>query len=141
VIATAPLVLRFVFGLLDIALGAWFALLGTLALRGRLDRTGGLGVRTPAATADPQHFTLANRVAGTPWAAAGGIGVVIGALAFAVPNTPTLLTVGILGLAATLGLALAGAVLGHRAAAALPTSPCAGCTCLGASCPAEQLAR
>jgi hypothetical protein len=131
VIGTAPLVLRLVIGVLAAVLGAWFALLGTLAVGGRLRQGGTLGVCTPAAMADAEHFGLANRVAGAPWVAAGAIGLVTGALAFLVPGTSAVLTVGILGLLATVGLAMAGAVLGHRAAAALPASACAGCACLG----------
>jgi predicted membrane-bound dolichyl-phosphate-mannose-protein mannosyltransferase len=130
VIAAAPTALRLLFGLLDIALGLWLVLLSALALRGRLRRNVALGLRTSATLADPEHFTLANRVAGGPWLVAGAIGIVTGALAFLMPTVPAVLTVGILGLLGTVGLTGAGAVLGHRAATALPTNRCTGCGCL-----------
>jgi hypothetical protein len=130
VIGTAPLALRVLLGLLDVALGLWLALLGALALRGRLRGNGVLGLRTSATVADPARFTLANRVAGGPWLVAGAIGILTGALVFLMPTLPAVLTVGLLGLLGTLGLTAAGAALGHRAATALPTSRCTGCACL-----------
>lgn len=134
------------------SLAAALLLLGVGALviaaagwQGRLDRHGRWGVRTPAASSSDTAFAVANRVAAPVAAAAGLIGVVTAALVVGVrlPTLPTLVVfaVGLLGLVAVY---IAGAVIGERAARAVPVparapanaggAGCGGCGCGGGGC-------
>ncbi|MGH3632344.1 MAG: SdpI family protein [Sciscionella sp.] len=127
----AATVVRLVVLIVDVALGAPLLLIGVLGLRGRIAEHGRLGVRSAAATRDSAHFRLANRAAGAPWLVAGAIAGLAGLLALVLPHNATVLTVGVIGLLAAVGLSAAGGALGHRAAAALPVArpACTGCVC------------
>lgn len=124
--------LSVVLGVLGVALGA----VGLLGLQGKLRRNRFVGVRTAAALRDDETFTVANRIAGIPNVAAGVVGVVSGAVAFVVPALS--ITAGIIGLVGALVIAVAGGLMGHRAAEAVPEpvkpKGCGGCACGGGGC-------
>lgn len=126
------IVLSVVLGVLGVALGA----VGLLGLQGRLRRNRFVGVRTAAALRDEETFALANRVAGVPNVAAGVVAVVSGAMAFVMADLAV--TAGIIGLIGALTIALAGGVMGSRAAALVPEpvkpKGCGGCACGGGGC-------
>lgn len=114
---------------------------GWLGLRGGLPRNRFVGVRTATTMASNEAFRLANRVAGPVLVAAGTVGVLGGlAVLVAPPGAAFAVVLGVAA-AGALGLALAGGVLGSRAAtlAAPETLPaparpavCTTCTgCLG----------
>lgn len=124
--------LSVVLGVLGVALGA----VGLLGLQGRLRRNRFVGVRTAAALRDEETFTLANRVAGVPNVAAGVVAIVSGAMSFVMADLAV--TAGIIGLVGALAIAVAGGLVGHRAAEALPEQVlpkgCGGCACGGGGC-------
>ena len=138
------IVLLVVLGLFGTALG----LTGYLGLRGKLARNRFFGVRTSASMRDDETFLLANRVAGLPNLVAGGIAVASGVAAFLASETSnttsnTTVTVGLVGALGAVATAIAGGVLGHRAAAAVPepVAPkgCGGCACGGGCGPLARL--
>lgn len=124
--------LSVVLGVLGVALGA----VGLLGLQGRLRRNRFAGVRTAAALRDEETFALANRVAGVPNVAAGVVAIVSGAMAFVMADLAV--TAGVIGLVGTLTIAVAGGLMGSRAAAMLPEpvkpKGCGGCACGGGGC-------
>lgn len=124
--------LSVVLGVLGVALGA----VGLLGLQGKLRRNRFVGVRTAASLRDDETFVLANRVAGIPNVAAGVVAVVSGAVAFVV--TDLAVVAGVIGLVGALAIAVAGGLMGHRAAEALPEQVlpkgCGGCACGGGGC-------
>lgn len=125
-------VLPVVLGLLGVGLG----LIGFSGLRGKLTRNRYVGVRTAASMRDDEAFLLANRVAGLPNLVAGAVAVVSGIAGVVVQDAAiTVLVVGALGAAA---ITLAGGLMGHRAAEALPEPEapkgCGGCACGGGGC-------
>jgi hypothetical protein len=105
---------------------------GLLGLGERLPRNRFGGVRTPATLRSDDAFRIANKIAGLPIAVAGVIGIVAGVVGLFAG-----LVVTIVGFVGTVGLAVAGGVLGHRAAEAVPDprpelpEGCKGCQCGG----------
>lgn len=126
-----------VLGVLLIASGAALLIVGLLGWRGRLPRNRFAGVRTPATLRSEAAFALANRVAAPPVLAAGAVCVVAGALALGTGGGMLTMIVAVGG-AGAFGLVIAGGLLGHRAATALPTQTtgCQGCSCNGGACAA-----
>lgn len=121
-----------VLGILGVGLG----LIGFSGLRGTLTRNRYVGVRTAASMRDDEAFLLANRVAGLPYLVAGAVAVVSGVAGILVQDTAiTVLVVGALGTAA---ITVAGGLMGHRAAEAMPAPEapkgCGGCACGGGGC-------
>lgn len=117
-------------------LGVVLAAVGILGLQGKLRRNRFVGVRTGAALRDEDTFQLANRVAGLPNLVAGLVALGAGLGTFLVPAAAV--TVGVIGLVGALAIAVAGGVIGHRAAEALPVPEapkgCGGCACGGGGC-------
>jgi hypothetical protein len=124
--------------LVPLVIGLVIAVAGVLGVRERLPRNRFGGVRTAATMRDDRTFRVANKVAGLPIAVAGMVGVVAGVLGLAA-NTLVIAIVGFVGMT---GIALAGGVLGHRAAESMaaasvadekPELPagCRGCACGG----------
>jgi uncharacterized membrane protein len=95
------------------------------------------GVRTPATLRSEGAFVIANRVAAPPVLAAGAICAAGGALALGTEG-PALIVIVTLAGAGTVGLVLAGGLLGHRVAATIPppAGGCASCSCGGSGCTA-----
>jgi uncharacterized membrane protein len=99
--------------------GLGLAVIGYLGWRVRLPRNRFAGVRTPTAMRSDDTFRVANQVAGVPVMVAGLVGVFGGVAAFFLPSaaaTVTTLVIVVLGMG---GLAVAGGVLGNRAAGVL----------------------
>lgn len=121
-----------------LAAGGGLITVGLLGWRQRLPRNRFAGVRTPATLRSDAAFVAANRVAAPPVLAAGAVCAAGGVLAFGTSGPALAVIVGVAG-AGTVGLLLAGGLLGHRLAAAMPppTASCAGCTCSGGSCAAR----
>ena len=116
--------------------GAALLAVGLLGWRRQLPRNRFAGIRTPATLRSDAAFLAANRVAAPPVLAAGAICAIGGALAFATDGTVLPVIVGVTG-AGAVGLLLAGGLLGHRVAAAIPPPPtdaCNGCACHSGSC-------
>jgi hypothetical protein len=116
-------------GVLLLVAGAGLLTVGLLGWRRRLPRNRFAGIRTPATLRSEAAFSAANRVAAPPVLAAGG------ALAFGAGGLALTAIVGVAG-AGAIGLLLAGGLLGHRVAAAMPppTGGCPGCRCEGRGC-------
>ncbi|MGH3879957.1 MAG: SdpI family protein [Actinophytocola sp.] len=118
--------------LVPLVVGLVVAAVGVLGWLERLPRNRFAGVRTPATLRGDRAFRLANKVAGPPLTAAGLVGVVSGAMGLAAGTVVVL--VGLVGMVA---IAVAGGVLGHRSAQALPDEKpelpegCKGCACGG----------
>lgn len=112
--------------------GAGVLVLAGLGLSGKLARNRFVGIRTSASMRDEDAFRVANRVAGPPLLAAGfamvAVGVLLPLLDGAVMRTLATLA----GLVAAVVLNIAGGMLGHRAATALPV-PMSDCACCGSS--------
>jgi uncharacterized membrane protein len=125
-------------GVVLLAAGGGLVTVGLLGWRQRLPRNRFAGVRTPATLRSDAAFVAANRVAAPPVFAAGAVCAAGGVLAFGAGGPALAVIVGVAG-AGTVGLLLAGGLLGHRLAAAMPppTAGCAGCTCSGGSCAAR----
>lgn len=115
-------------GVLLLVAGGALLCVGLLGWQRRLPRNRFAGVRTSATLRSEAAFVAANRVAAPPVLAAGGICAAGGALAGATGGPALAAIVGVTG-AGTIGLLIAGGLLGHRAATALPS--CAGCSCTG----------
>ncbi|MCE7005112.1 SdpI family protein [Kibdelosporangium philippinense] len=106
---------------------------GVLAFLERLPLNRYAGVRTTASMRDAETFRVANKVAGLPFVVAGLVGLLGGVL------TLVLQTGGVVALLVSLGgmimIAMAGGLLGHKAALAVPEpepelpAGCAGCAC------------
>ncbi|WP_083959350.1 SdpI family protein [Streptoalloteichus hindustanus] len=134
----APLGLQIAFCVVLLALGVGLVLIGSRGLRGTLPRNRFAGVRTEPALRSEDTFRLANRVAGLPNVVAGGVGGLAGLAVLGLPSTASVLVVGLVGLAGAFGLAVAGNVLGTRAAAALPQPKAAGCGGCCGGCTVKQ---
>jgi hypothetical protein len=95
---------------------------GLLGWQQRLPRNRFAGIRTAATLRSDAAFSAANRVAAVALGAGGAALSVFG---------------GVAG-AGAVGLLLAGGLLGHRVASAVPppTGGCAGCICSGGGCSA-----
>jgi hypothetical protein len=117
--------------------------LGLMALTERLPRNRFAGVRTAATMRDADTFRIGNKVAGLPVLVAGVVGVLGGVLALLLPSGG--LVVGLLGALGMLAIAVAGGLLGHKAALAVPEPEkelppgCAGCAC--GNCGVRQFTR
>lgn len=124
-------------GLLLITAGTALFSVGLLGRKGRLPRNRFAGVRTPATLRTDASFTVANRVAAPPVLAAGAVCGVAGALALGTGGVLLTVIVAVGGTGA-LTLVIAGGLLGHRAATAVPPRPtgCSGCSCNGRGCTA-----
>jgi len=123
------------FGIALLVAGAGLLAVGLLGWRRRLPRNRFAGVRTPATLRSEAAFSAANRVAAPPVLAAGAVCAAGGALAFGTGGPALTVIVAVAGTGAV-GLLLAGGLLGHRVAAAMPapTGGCAGCSCGGGAC-------
>ncbi|MGH3777171.1 MAG: SdpI family protein [Pseudonocardiaceae bacterium] len=102
---------------------------GLLGWRQRLPRNRFAGIRTPATLRSEAAFIAANRVAAPPVLAAGAVSAAGGVLAFGTGGPALAAIVGVTG-AGAIGLLLAGGLLGHRVAIAMPppAGGCAGCS-------------
>lgn len=121
-----------------LAAGGGLITVGLLGWWQRLPRNRFAGVRTPATLRSDAAFVAANRVAAPPVLAAGAICAAGGGLALGADGSALTVIVAVAG-AGTVGLLLAGGLLGHRLAAAMPPpgAGCAGCSCRGGSCAAR----
>ncbi|HEV7650651.1 MAG TPA: SdpI family protein [Actinophytocola sp.] len=120
-----------VVSLVLMVVGVGIGLVGVLGFLERLPRNRFAGVRTPATLRSDRAFVVANKVAGLPVAVAGGVALVCGALGLVAG--PVITIIGLAGLAA---ITIAGGLLGHRAAEAVPDEAelpagCQGCQCGG----------
>lgn len=111
--------------------GVALVVVGSRGMRGTLPRNIYAGVRTSRTLKSDEAFRVANRVAGLPTLIAGALLALTGLLALASTENSVWITVVVLGAIGTAVIAIAGGVLGHRAAAAVPNAPassgCAGC--------------
>lgn len=127
--------------LVPVVIGVLIAWGGVLGWRERLSRSRGAGVRTEATLASDEAFRMANKIAGLPTIAGGGVGIAGGILAMIMPTTAgSLIAVGI-ALVGMFALLAGGGLLGHRAASTIPTpektsvpAGCAGCACGAGGC-------
>jgi hypothetical protein len=126
-------VLDVVSGVLMVA-GCAMAIVGVLGWRRRLPRNRFAGVRTLATLRDDETFAVGNQV-GAPLAIAAGAAALLGgAAALGAPAASTgWLLVGLSGVGAV-GLALAGGVLGDRAASRVPVPSLGGCSGVCTGC-------
>ena len=110
---------------------------GILGWQRRLPRNRFAGIRTPATLRSDDAFSAANRVAAPTVVAAGAVCAAGGALALSADGAALAVIVAVAGTGAV-GLLLAGGLLGHRVASAVPppTGGCAGCACSGGGCTA-----
>jgi uncharacterized membrane protein len=115
--------------------GCGLLAVGLLGWRQRLPRNRFAGIRTPATLRSDTAFITANRVAAPPVLAAGAVCAAGGALALGASGPALIVIVTVAG-AGTVGLVLAGGLLGHRVAAAIgpPPAGCADCTGCGGGC-------
>nr|WP_243726698.1 SdpI family protein [Actinocrispum wychmicini] len=111
------------------AVGLLVATVGLLGLLERLPMNRFAGVRTTATMRDAETFRIGNKVAGLPVLVAGMVGVIGGVLGLAT------LIATIVAAAGMVAITVAGGVLGHKAALAVPEpakelpAGCAGCAC------------
>lgn len=119
-------------GVVLLAAGGGLITVGLLGWRQRLPRNRFAGVRTPATLRSDAAFIAANRVAAPPVLAAGAICAAGGGLALGADGSALTVIIAVAGVG-TVGLLLAGGLLGHRVAAAIPApgAGCAGCACSG----------
>jgi uncharacterized membrane protein len=124
-------------GIMLLVAGGGLLTVGLLSWRRRLPRNRFAGVRTPATLRSEAAFSAANRVAAPPVLAAGAVCAAGGVLALGTGGPALTMIVAVAGSGAV-GLLLAGGLLGHRVAAAMPapTGCCARCTCSGGGCTA-----
>jgi hypothetical protein len=111
---------------------------GLLGWQQRLPRNRFAGIRTPATLRSDAAFIAANRVAAPPVLAAAVVCAAGGAITFGAEGSTLPVLVGMTG-AGTVGLLLAGGLLGHRVATAMPAPPAGGegCACSGGHCSAR----
>ncbi|HSL08422.1 MAG TPA: SdpI family protein [Pseudonocardiaceae bacterium] len=123
------------FGVVLLVAGGALVTVSLLGWRQRLPRNRFAGVRTPATLRSDAAFIAANRVAAPPVLAAGAVCTAGGALAFATGGPALAVIVGVTGFG-TVGLLIAGGLLGHRVAAAVPPpeASCSGCACGAGGC-------
>ncbi|MDQ2882973.1 MAG: SdpI family protein [Actinomycetota bacterium] len=125
-----------VLGVLLLVAGAGLLTVGLLGWRRLLPRNRFAGIRTPATLRSDAAFIAANRVAAPPVLAAGAVCIAGGGLALGSGGPALPVIVAVAG-AGSVGLSLAGGLLGHRVAVAIPPPPaggCAGCACGGTGC-------
>jgi hypothetical protein len=144
-VSNAPLVLTIPLALLLAALAIAAALMARKGTAGTLQRSGRLGVHTPAALASDDAFAVANRVAAPISAGAAAVAAVVALLLILLPlSTAAAITVFVVGLAGSMALLVAAGVLGDRAARQVPIparkpgtpggAGCSGCACGGGGC-------
>jgi hypothetical protein len=118
-----------------LAAGFGIGVVGVLGWLERLPRNRFFGVRTDATLRGERTFRIANKIAGPPLAVAGVVGIVGGAVGLAAG-----LVIALIGLVGMVAIAIAGGVLGHRAAEAMPDEStevpelpegCRACQCGG----------
>lgn len=111
------------------AVGLVVAIVGLLGLLERLPMNRFAGVRTSATMRDADTFRIGNKVAGLPVLVGGLVGLVGGVLGLSTVIATIVAAVGMVA------IAIAGGVLGHKAALAVPEpeqelpAGCAGCAC------------
>jgi hypothetical protein len=131
-----------VLGTALIVMAAALLVVGLLGWFQRLPRNRFAGIRTPATLRSDAAFAAGNRVGAPPVVAAGAICAVAGAVAFDAGRSVLVVIVGVAG-AGVLALLVAGGLLGHRAASAVPapasTAGCGGCACGAGGCGAAQV--
>ena len=122
-------------GVVLLVAGAGLLIVGLLGWRRRLPRNRFAGVRTPATLRSEAAFVAANRIAAPPLLGAGAICAAGGAVALGTSGLALGLIVSMAGVSA-FALVLAGGLLGHRVAAAVPARAggCGDCTCRGEGC-------
>ncbi|MBA2472207.1 MAG: hypothetical protein DLM61_17020 [Pseudonocardiales bacterium] len=110
---------------------------GLLGWQRRLPRNRFAGIRTAATLRSDAAFSAANRVAAPTVVAAGAVCAAGGGLALGTGGPALTVIVAVAGTGAV-GLLLAGGLLGHRVATAIPAPAggCAGCACSGGGCTA-----
>lgn len=121
----------FAIALIPVVLGLVVAWGGLLGFREKLSNRGA-GVRTEATLRSDEAFRIANKVAGLPTVVAGVVGIFAGIAGLVMPTAGGILTATLIGLVGMFALVVAGGVLGHRAALAVPEpvpAGCAGCGC------------
>jgi len=127
------LTLRLVLGAALLLAAVALLVVAVLGARGRLRRNPWTGVRTRASLASDEAFTLANRVAAAPLAAAGAVAGLGGVAVLAGGPAALTWTVLLVTAAGVLGLTGLGGALGDRAARRVTASEpacagaCAGC--------------
>jgi len=123
------------FGVVLLVAGGALLTVSLLGWRQRLPRNRFAGVRTPATLRSEAAFIAANRVAAPPVLAAGAICAAGGALAFGTGGPALAVIIGVTSIGAV-GLLVAGGLLGHRVAAAVPPpeASCSGCACGAGGC-------
>lgn len=126
-------------GVVLLVVGAALVTVGLLGWRRQLPRNRFAGIRTPATLRSEAAFIAANRVAAPPVLAAGAVCAIGGALAFGTVGTALPVIVGVAG-AGAVGLLLAGGLLGHRMATAVPppAATCGSCRCVSGTCTARK---
>lgn len=146
----APLALLLPLAVLLVGLGVLCLITARAGWIGTLRRQGRLGIHTPAALASEDAFATANRVAAPVVAGAAAVSLVLGVLLVALqPPTLAAIVMAVLGVIGTLGLLLAGGVLGEKAARTVPIPArrptagpnCGGCDCSGGGCAVAKLPR
>jgi SdpI/YfhL protein family len=122
-------------GVVLLVAGAGLLTIGLLGWWRRLPRNRFAGVRTPATLRSEVAFVVANRVAAPPVLGAGAICTAGGAVSLGTSGLTLTLIASMAGVSA-FALVLAGGLLGHRVAAAVParTGGCGDCTCRGEGC-------
>lgn len=143
--SAAPLGLIIPLAAILALLAAAAAVMARRGYAGFLDRSGRLGVHSPAALASNDAFELANRVAAPVSAGAAVIAGVLAVLVVVLPLAAAgTITVFVLGLAGSVALLVVAGVLGDRAARQMPIparrpganggAGCSGCACGGGGC-------
>ncbi|HEY3893798.1 MAG TPA: SdpI family protein [Pseudonocardiaceae bacterium] len=122
-------------GAVLLAAGAGLFVVGLLGWQRRLPRNRFAGMRTPATLRSDAAFVAANRVGAPPVLAAAAVCAAGGGLALGTNGAALTVIVAVAG-AGAVGLLLAGGLLGHHVATAIPPprTGCANCTCGGAGC-------
>lgn len=126
-------------GAVLLAAGAALFTVGSLGWQRRLPRNRFAGIRTPATLRSEATFRTANRAAAPSILAAGAICAAGGALSFGT-DARTLTVIATVVGAGAIGLLLTGGLLGHRVAAAMPTTDgnCGHCACRSGAAPQRQ---
>ncbi|MDT7724701.1 MAG: hypothetical protein QOI21_1277 [Actinomycetota bacterium] len=129
----------FVLALVPIVLGVLVGWGGFLGWREKLPRDRGAGVRTAATMRSDEAFRVGNKIAGLPTLAGGVIGVIGGVAGLLMPGTGGLIVATVVGLIGLFALLVGGAVLGNKAASAVPEpsnipAGCTGCACGAGGC-------
>lgn len=108
---------------------------GVLGARRRLPRNRFAGIRTVNTLRDDETFAVGNQVGAPLSIGAGAVAVLGGLVTFATHSAAEAITLLVLTVLGTLGLMIAGGVLGDRAAKQVPMPTLGGCSgvCTGCS--------